>query len=102
VEVENRRTEGLDNSNTAFSLYMLGVLEIHLNNALDTSIANANENISNKASTEEASKIADESKTSEGGLVIFKNGVSIHIAEDGFIKSIIGEAKVKTTWEIIE
>jgi len=190
-EAENRRIDGLDNSNTAFSLYMLGTTGIHINNALDTSIANVNENISNKAAAEEAAKVADTtqaakggsdsasqvsseanalesgselvlkgtnysaeyaqklkdtykvfqkngyeigehglnrifgrinqgkiesvdqvldvlktgtkySDTVEGGTVIFKNGISIHIAEDGFIKSVIGEAKVKTTWEIIE
>lgn len=40
--------------------------------------------------------------TIEGGTVIFKNGVSIHLAEDGFIKTIIGDAHVKSTWEIIK
>ena len=39
--------------------------------------------------------------TVEGGTVIFQDGVSIHITEDGFIKTVIGEAKVKPTWEII-
>lgn len=39
--------------------------------------------------------------TVQGGIVMFKNGVSVHIADDGFIKTIVGNAKVKETWEII-
>jgi hypothetical protein len=37
-----------------------------------------------------------------GGTVMYKNGVSIHIAEDGFIKTVVGNAKVKSTWELIK
>lgn len=33
------------------------------------------------------------------GTILFKNGISIHIAEDGFVKTVIGKAKVKSTWE---
>ncbi len=33
---------------------------------------------------------------------MFKDGVSIHIAEDGFIKSVIGNAKIKDTWELLK
>ena len=40
--------------------------------------------------------------TVNGGTVLFKNGISIHIAEDGFVKTVIGKAKVKSTWEVIE
>lgn len=40
--------------------------------------------------------------TVKGGIVMFKNGVSVHIADDGFIKTIVGKAKVKETWEIIK
>ena len=36
-----------------------------------------------------------------GGTVIFKNKISIHISDDGFIKTIIGDAHVKSTWEVI-
>ena len=40
--------------------------------------------------------------TIEGGTVVFKNGISIHFSDDGFIKTVIGHAKVKSTWEIIK
>ena len=40
--------------------------------------------------------------TVNGGTVIFKNGISVHIAEDNFIKTVIGNAKIKSTWEIVE
>ena len=40
--------------------------------------------------------------TINGGTVIFKDGISVHIAEDGFIKTVIGGAKIKSTWEWIE
>ena len=40
--------------------------------------------------------------TMNGGIVMFKDGISIHIAEDGIIKTVIGNAKVKSTWEVIE
>ena len=40
--------------------------------------------------------------TVNGGTVLFKNGISIHIAEDDFVKTVIGKAKVKSTWEVIE
>ena len=39
------------------------------------------------------------SDTINGGIVIFKNGISIHVSDDGFIKTVIGEAKIKPTWE---
>ena len=39
--------------------------------------------------------------TVNGGTVLYKNGISIHIAEDGFIKTVIGNAKIKSTWEVI-
>lgn len=38
----------------------------------------------------------------EGGLIYFKNGVSVHIAEDGFITTVIGNAKIKSTWVVIK
>ena len=41
------------------------------------------------------------SDTVLGGTVIFKNKISIHISDDGFIKTIIGDAHVKSTWEVI-
>ena len=40
--------------------------------------------------------------TVNGGTVIFKNGISVHIAEDNFIKTVIGNAKIKSAWEIVE
>ncbi len=40
--------------------------------------------------------------TEKGGIVLFKNNISIHIADDGFIKTIVGNAHVKSTWELIE
>lgn len=40
--------------------------------------------------------------TVNGGYVIFKDGISIHVANDGFIKTIIGKAKIKETWELIK
>ena len=39
--------------------------------------------------------------TVNGGTILFKNSISIHIAEDGFVKTVIGKAKVKSTWEVI-
>ena len=39
--------------------------------------------------------------TVNGGIVIFKNKVSIHLAENGIIKTIIGDAHIKSTWEVI-
>lgn len=33
---------------------------------------------------------------------MFKNGTSVHFAEDSFIKSVIGGAKVKSTWELLK
>lgn len=79
-EAKNRRIDGLNNSNTAFSLYMLATTGIYINNALDTSIANVNENISNKAAAEEASKVADESKGIENGSKIL--GVDEMVVSD--------------------
>jgi hypothetical protein len=40
--------------------------------------------------------------TVNGGTVIYKNGISIHITEDGFVKTVIGNAKVKSTWEVVK
>ncbi len=37
--------------------------------------------------------------TVNGGIVLFKNGISIHIAEDGFVKTVIRKAKVKSRHE---
>lgn len=42
------------------------------------------------------------SDTVNGGIVIFKDGISIYIAEDGFVKTVIGNAKVKSTWEVMK
>ena len=39
--------------------------------------------------------------TVNGGIILYKNGISIHIADDGFIKTVIGKAKVKSTWEVV-
>ena len=39
--------------------------------------------------------------TVNGGTVLYKNKISIHIADDGFIKTVIGNAKIKSTWEIM-
>lgn len=36
------------------------------------------------------------------GVVVYKNKISIHITEDGFIKTVIGNAKIKSTWEIMD
>ena len=40
--------------------------------------------------------------TVNGGIVVYKNKISIHITEDGFIKTVIGNAKIKSTWEIMD
>ena len=37
-----------------------------------------------------------------GGIVLFKNGVSVHISDDEFIKTVVGNAKIKDTWELIK
>lgn len=37
-----------------------------------------------------------------GGTVVFKDGVSVHIAENGYIKTVIGNNNVKSTWELIK
>lgn len=34
--------------------------------------------------------------------VLFKDGISVHIADDGTIKTVIGKAKIKSTWEVVE
>ncbi len=40
--------------------------------------------------------------TVNGGIIVYKNKISIHITEDGFIKTVIGNAKIKSTWEIMD
>jgi len=40
--------------------------------------------------------------TANGGYVEFLDGISVHIADDGFIKTIIGNAKIKETWELFQ
>ena len=37
--------------------------------------------------------------TIEGGIIKFKDGVAIAIANDGVIKTVIGKARIKPTWE---
>ena len=41
-------------------------------------------------------------KDVNGGIVLFKNGVSVHISDDGFIKTVVGKAKIIDTWELIK
>ena len=62
------------------------------------------EMITPEYSAEYAQKLKDTYNLfkSNGGIVLFKNGISIHIAEDGFVKTVIGKAKDKSTWEMIE
>ena len=40
--------------------------------------------------------------TIEGGTVLFKNGIAVHCSPDGYIKTVTGKSKIKSTWEEIE
>ena len=40
--------------------------------------------------------------TVNGGTVVYKGGISVHIADDGTIKTVIGNAKIKSTWEVLK
>ena len=37
--------------------------------------------------------------TVNGGMVLFQNGVAIHLSNDGVIKTVTGGSKIKPTWE---